>query len=207
MAYRLEVVDLTCLPPAHTVLCEIELDFYNALKIQKRKTEWLGGRFALKKLLAAHTGRALTGFAILAPGGVGKPVVTAAGEEINLPFSITHSNGFAVAAIAPDAKYIGIDLEKIAPRITAWKDSFFRPAELAQQDDEFLTRLWTQKEAVVKLLGAGLTINTQDVRIVGGSAQFSGRALEIYNTLGAPKISLQTTTLVPGFCFSVALAG
>ena len=205
MAYQLEIVDLACLPPATEVLCEQELDFYNRLKIQKRKTEWLGGRFALKKLLAAHLGRAVTDFCILTSGGVGKPVVRAGGEEIRLPFSITHSNGFAVAALAPEEKYIGIDLEKIAPRIGAWKDSFFHPTELTRTDDEFLTALWTQKEALVKLLGPGLTINTLDVRLVGGTPQFSGRALEIYQRLGCPSITLQTRSLIPGFCFSVAI--
>ena len=206
MAYRLEVVDLTCLPPATDVLCEKELDFYNHLKIQKRKTEWLGGRLALKKLLVAHTGRALAEFCILTPGGVGKPAVSAGGEEIQVPFSLTHSNGFAVAALAPEHQYIGIDLEKTAPRIQAWKDSFFHPTELTRTDDEFLTCLWTQKEALVKLLGPGLTVNTLDVRVVGGRPQFFGRALAVYQALGAPPITLQTRPLVPGFCFSVAVA-
>lgn len=206
MLYQLKVVDLKCLPPTDEVLCTVERDFYNRLKVPKRQAEWLGGRWALKKLLAAHTGRALTDFAVLALGGTGKPVITVAGEESSVPFSITHSNGFAVAAIAPDKKYIGIDLEQIAPRIAAWKDSFFHPTELTRTDDEFLTCLWTQKEALVKLLGAGLTINTQDVRVVGGKPVFSGRALEIYTALGAPQITLETRPLIPGFSFSVAVA-
>lgn len=206
MAYQLEIVDLTCLPPADSVLCEKELDFYNRLKIQKRKTEWLGGRLALKKLLGAHFSCAWTDFTVLTPGGVGKPVVSVMGKIISVPFSITHSNGFAVAALAPEHKYIGIDLEKIVPRIKAWKNSFFHPAELTRSDDEFLTSLWTQKEALVKLLGPGLTINTLDVRVVGGKPQFFGRALEIYTALGAPQITLETSFLIPGFCFSVAVA-
>ena len=206
MDYQLEVIDLTNLPPANAVLCEKELDFYNRLKIQKRKTEWLGGRLALKKLLATYTGRPLTDFSILVPVGVGKPVITAEGGEVHIPFSLTHSNGFAVAAIAPDKKYIGIDLEKIASRIRVWKTDFFHPAELSQEDDTFLTALWTQKEAVVKLLGSGLTINTFDVRLVGGIPQFFNRALEIYQSLGSPQITLNTSSLISGFCFSVAVA-
>lgn len=205
MAYQLEVIDLNNLPPAPAVLCENELDFYNRLKIQKRKAEWLGGRFALKKLVAVHTGRALTDFAVLAPGGVGKPTVTVGGKVLTIPFSLTHSNGFAVAAIAPEHKYIGIDLEKTAPRLAAWKTDFFHPTELIQEDDAFLTALWTQKEAIVKLLGAGLTINTKDVRVVGEKPQFFGHALEIYQSLGAPSITLETRSLLPGFCFSVAV--
>ncbi len=201
-----QVVDLNNLPPVNEVLGEKEQAFYNTLKLPKRKTEWLGGRLALKKLLVAHIGGTLADFEILTPGGVGKPTVKRGGKEITIPFSITHSNGYAVAAIAPQAKYLGIDLEKVAPRINAWKSTFFLTEELTREDNEFLTSLWTQKEAVVKLLGSGLTINSLDVRIKGGQAQFSGRALEIYNTLGRPQIILQTTVLIPGFYFSVALA-
>ena len=200
-----QVVDLNNLPPVPEVLGEKEQAFYHTLKLPKRKTEWLGGRLALKKLLVAHLGGTLTDFEILTPGGVGKPAVKRGGQTITIPFSLTHSNGYAVAAIAPQAKYVGIDLEKVAPRISAWSTDFFHPTELTQNTDEFLTSLWTQKEAVVKLLGSGLTINTFEVRIIEAKPQFSGHALEIYTTLGCPQITLQTTTPVAGFYFSVAL--
>ena len=206
MAYRLEVVDLNKLPPVAEVLCQAERAFYNGLKVPKRKAEWLGGRLALKRLLAAYTGGNLTDFTVLARGGVGKPTITVGGKTLQISFSLSHSNGYAVAAIAPGHKYIGIDLEKIAPRISAWKNDFFDPAELTRMDDEFLTTLWTQKEAVVKLLEAGLTVNTQEVRLVGGTPQFSGRALEMYKSLGSPQITLETRPLLPGFCFSLAVA-
>ncbi len=205
MAYTLELVDLNRLPPAAVLLSENEQSFYQTLKLPKRKAEWLGGRRALKRLLAAHTGRAEREFSILAPGGVGKPAIKLGGKVINIPFSLTHSNGYAVAAIAPQARYIGIDLEKTAPRISAWKHTFFHPSELTHETDEFLTQLWTQKEALVKLLGSGLTVNTQEVRVVNGVPQFFGRALEIYQALGAPQIVLETRALLPGFAFSVAV--
>ena len=201
----LEIVDLNHLPPAQAVLSTRETAFYERLKIPKRRTEWFGGRLALKKLLSKQTGLAFTALDILAPDGVGKPSVTAGGTPVLIPFSITHSNGFAVAAIAPDAKYIGIDLEQITPRIGAWQQDFFHPSELTETTDAFLTRLWTQKEALVKLLGSGLTINSFDVRVVGEKPQFLGRALEIYRGVGAPDITLESPSLLPGFCFSIAV--
>ena len=206
MAYALEVVDLQDLPPAESVLSGAECAFYKTLKLPKRRAEWLGARLALKRLLAAYTGRALTDFTLLAPGGVGKPSVCVGENSLQIPFSLTHSNGFAVAALAPHAQAIGIDLELIAPRLAAWKADFFHPSELAREDDAFLTLLWTQKEALVKLLGSGLTINSRDVRVVGGKPQFFGRALEMYNALGAPQITLEMPALLPGFCFSIAIA-
>ena len=120
-------------------------------------------------------------------------------------FSITHSHGFAVAALDTQADYIGIDLEKIEHRIESWKTGFFHPDELTGSGDEFLTALWTQKEAVVKLLGTGLSINSFDVRCVNGQAQFYGPALEVFNGLGSPKITITTSALLPGFLFSVAV--
>lgn len=205
MVYQTEVVDLQQLPPAETVLSEREQAFYQTLKLPKRRTEWLGGRLALKKLLTIYTGYSYGQIDVLAQDGLGKPAVSAGEKRLDIPFSITHSHGFAVAAIAPGQKYIGLDLEKIAPRIKAWKTDFFHPSELTEDTDEFLTQLWTHKEALVKLLGSGLTINSFDVRVVGGKPQFLGRAEEIYVSLGSPAITLQSVALVPGFCGSVAV--
>ena len=205
MAYQLEVVNLKSLPPAETVLSEREQAFYQTLKLAKRRTEWLGGKLALKRLVAAQVQLPLAQIEVLPHAESGKPQLLIAGQRSTLPFSITHSHGYAVAALAPTHKYIGIDLEKIAPRINAWKTDFFHPTELVGQSDEFLTQLWTQKEAVLKLLGTGLAINSFDVRCVNGVAQFFNRALQIYQSLGCPAITLETRPLLEGFAFSVAI--
>lgn len=206
MAYQLEVIDLTNLPPAQSVLSEREQAFFQTLKLPKRQTEWLGGRIALKKLVGVHTGVAAPCIEILPQTQSGKPQLLVNGQKSTLSFSITHSHGYAVAAISLDAKYMGIDLEKIAPRIKAWKQNFFHPTELTDDTDEFLTTLWTQKEALVKLLGTGLAINSFDVRCVNGKVQFFRRALQIYQELGSPAIVLTNLSLLPGFAFTVALA-
>ncbi|MBQ3667130.1 MAG: 4'-phosphopantetheinyl transferase superfamily protein [Elusimicrobiaceae bacterium] len=205
MAYQLEVVDLQTLPPATSVLSERENAFFQTLKLPKRKTEWLGGRLALKRVVSAHVRLPIQAIEILPHAENGKPQLLIGGERSMLPFSITHSNGYAVAAIAPQAQYIGIDLEKIAPRINAWKTDFFHPTELTGEGDEFLTTLWTQKEAIVKLLGTGLAINSFEVRCVNGTPQFFGRALQIYQSLGSPAITLESPSLLEGFSFTVAI--
>lgn len=204
MAYQLEVVDLQILPPAASVLSQREDAFFQTLKLPKRKTEWLGGRLALKRVVSKYTRVSIQAIEILPHAENGKPQLLIGGERSMLPFSITHSNGYAVAAIAPQAHYIGIDLEKIAPRINAWKTDFFHPTELTGEGDEFLTTLWTQKEAIVKLLGTGLAINSFEVRCVNGVPQFFGRALQIYQSLGSPAITLESLYLLEGFSFTVA---
>ena len=206
MAVTLEVVNLLNLPPSDLVLSERENAFYQTLKLPKRRTEWLGGRLALKKLLVSHFGGKQTDFSILAAGGVGKPSIWQGTKPVTIPFSLTHSNGYAIAVVDSTALCVGIDLERIAPRIQAWKNDFFHPSELLAQDDAFLTALWTQKEALVKLLGSGLTINSYEVRCIGGNPQFLGKALQIYQNLGAPQITLTTSSnLLPGFQFSIAV--
>ena len=203
MTVQIQVVDLQKLPPSQQVLTQAEQAFYETLRVPKRRNEWLGGRFALKQLLSKNEEVDFKAIEILA-SHESKPSLTVAGAAWNGAFSITHSHGFAVAAIDREADFLGIDLEKIEHRIDAWKTGFFHPEELTGDGDEFLTALWTQKEAVVKLLGTGLTLNSFDVRCIDGRVAFYGRALEIYQHLGAPKILLETSMLIPGFMFSVA---
>ena len=205
MAYQLEVVDLTNLPPADTLLSAQEQAYVKTLRFPKRRNEWLGGRFALKRVVGRilHTDN-LSQVEVL-PQECGKPKLLIGGEVTRLAYSITHSNGFAVAAASADEKYIGIDLEKIEHRIEAWKNDFFHPSELTSEGDEFLTALWTQKEALVKLLGTGLSLRSNEVCCVRGEPHFSGRALEIYKALGAPQISIKTEHWPAGFMFSVAV--
>ena len=205
MSAKIETVNLQQLPPGETFLSGREQAFLETLKLPKRRKEWLGGRLALKTLAAAQTGAARCEIEVLAQQNSGKPLLYVRGEISGLPFSITHSNGYAAAAITTDARYIGIDLEKVQHRIDAWKKDFFHPSELTGVGDEFLTALWTQKEAAVKLLGTGLTIGSFDVRCVGGKVEFFNRALEIYKQLGSPEITLHTFSLLPGFQFSAAV--
>jgi len=204
MSVQIEVVDLQKLPPSRDVLTQAEQAYYETLRVPKRRTEWLGGRVALKRLIAAADGVDFQTVEVL-PCGEGKPALCVCGKPWPGVFSITHSRGFAVAAISKTADFLGIDLEKTEPRSDAWKTGFFHPDELTDTSDEFLTALWTQKEAVVKLLGTGLTLNSFDVRCVRGKVRLYGAAKEIYQQLGAPQITLTTTsTLLPGFQFSEA---
>ncbi len=204
MAYQIEVVDLTHLPPADTVLTLQEQAYYNTLKFPKRRSEWLGGRIALKQVAARVLKTDLKNLEVL-PQDTGLPKLLVGGNPAPLSYSITHSHGFAVAAVSAEEKFLGIDLEKIEHRISAWKNDFFHPSELTADSDEFLTALWTQKEALVKLLGTGLSLRSNEVCCIDGQARFSGRALEIYNALGRPAITLSTTAWPAGFMFTVAM--
>lgn len=204
MSVQIEVVDLKTLPPSREVLTAKEQLYYETLRVPKRRSEWLGGRVALKKLIAKAEKVNLKQVEVL-PNLEGKPTITVNGNSWEYAFSITHSHGVAVAAIDLQADFIGIDLEKIEHRIDAWKTGFFHQDELTGDGDDFLTALWTQKEAVVKLLGTGLSVNSFDVRCIQGKVCFYATALEIYNKLSRPQITLTTSSLLPGFMFTIAV--
>ena len=128
--YQLEVTDLTNLPPADGVLSLQEQTYYQTLRFPKRRNEWLGGRFALKQVVGRILSVSdLTRIEVL-PQESGRPKLLVSGKPVKLAHSITHSNGFAVAAASAEEKLIGIDLEKIEHRISAWKTDFFHPSEL-----------------------------------------------------------------------------
>ena len=206
MAHPLEIVDLTNLPPAENMLSLREQAFYQTLRFPKRRTEWLGGRFALKQAIKQIYPTYDWKQVEVLPQESGKPQVTVGGKPLPLAYSITHSNGFAVAAVSAEETFLGIDLEKIEHRIDAWKDDFFHPDELTGDGDEFLTALWTQKEALVKLLGTGLSLRSKEVCCINGTPRFSGRALELYNQLGCPSLTVTTKQWPTGYMFSVAFS-
>lgn len=204
MVCRIETVDLTSLPPADGILSERERSYFEKLRFPKRRTEWLGGRFALKKAICGLLPISRLDLIEVLPTEGGKPCLSVKGEKSSLAFSISHSHGFAVAAVSQDDDYIGIDLEKIEHRIEAWAQDFFHPSELSAREDKALTALWTQKEALVKLLGKGLCLNSYDVRFVKGKAEFYGEAHKEYVALGEPEISMQTREYPAGFMLSLA---
>ena len=205
MKYQIKLVDLTGLPPAERLLSAKEKAFYQTLKFPKRRAEWLGGRFALKQLLLPEPGADLTRVEVL-PSASGKPVVYVDGSLYTGAFSITHSHGWAAAGMSEECRFLGIDLEKVEHRISAWAEDFFHPQERTRMDDEFLTALWTKKEAVVKLLGTGLSLNSFDVRFVQDKVVFYGPALEVYRSLGGPDIKLEVSPQPEGFMLCVAYA-
>ncbi|MBO7191043.1 MAG: 4'-phosphopantetheinyl transferase superfamily protein [Elusimicrobiaceae bacterium] len=206
MAYHTEIVDLTTLPPAHGILSPREEAYYQTLRFPKRRTEWLGGRVALKRVVARE--RCISDWTQIEilPHENGKPQLFVQQKPLTLAHSITHSHGFAVAAVGSEGTLLGIDLEKIDHRIDAWKRDFFHPDELTEESDAFLTALWTQKEALVKLLGTGLSLRSKEVCCINGTPRFSGRALELYNQLGCPSLTVTTKQWPTGYMFSVAFS-
>jgi phosphopantetheinyl transferase len=88
----------------------------------------------------------------------GRPIVTGADGHV----SITHGHGLALAA-AHAEETVGLDLETIEPRSSAWREDNLADDERALLADTDLgeplaaTLAWTCKEASAKAIGTGLT--------------------------------------------------
>lgn len=240
MQYKTQFVKIKDLPPADSFLSSSESAYLQTLRSEKRKGDWLGGRFALKTLLARESGLlpacslpparpdAITGTCAaqvcLTPAqtsaaalGVlkqidvvkmpsGAPQVFVGSVPDARSVSITHSGGWAVAAVSAPQTFLGIDLEKIETRSRVWAEEFFDPREKGPATDEHLTKVWTQKEAVVKLLGCGLSINTREIVMVGDKVLLSGRAEQAWQAFLRPQIILNSVPFDNHFIFTVAFA-
>jgi len=229
MNYKTQFVKIENLPPANSFLSCSESAYLQTLRSEKRKGDWLGGRFALKVLLARESGFLPLCSLPCPDSGTSKIEMSEAAlsvlkqiEVVKLPsgapqvfvgsvpdarsVSISHSNGWAVAAVSPAQSLLGIDLEKIENRSRVWASEFFVEEERGPATDEHLTKVWTQKEAVVKLLGRGLSLNTREIVLQKDEVQLKGRALEVWQSLQSPQIILNSTRFDNHFIFTVAYA-
>ncbi len=239
MQYKTQFIKIKDLPPADSFLSSSESAYLQTLRSEKRKGDWLGGRFALKTLLARESGllpvcslppaRPQTLDTAQEEGGAPLSEMSVAALEVlkkidvvKLPsgapqvfvgsvpdarsVSITHSGSWAAAAVSAPHTFLGIDLEKIEKRSRAWVEEFFDPTEQDPATEAHLTTVWTQKEAVVKLLGRGLSLNTREIIISADGLRLTGRALEAWRAASEPRIILNSVPFDNNFIFTVAFA-
>ncbi len=159
-------------------------------RVPKRRADWLIGRIAAKSVVAAAMADVVPGdwplraieipsdasgmpWARLAPEA-GPVAGFAPGERLPISVSISHAGGHALCAAtwsAPAAggsrRTLGIDLGVVEPRSREFVATFFTEDEQRFVRDALpLERslranlIWGAKEAVLKALGLGLTVDT-----------------------------------------------
>jgi len=133
----------------------------------------------------------------------GKPILLVPGGT-HLPVSITHSGDYAAAAIALTGENIGIDMEIIEKRGKEWAQMCFHEDEISSPVPFFLTELWAKKEAVLKFLGVGLSIDMKDIRFIGGKLTLYGKALDIWAQQGSPNIAVNVSDIEGAYKLAVA---
>lgn len=122
-------------------LSNSEKTFFNALKNERRRKEYLAVRALLKKLTGADVN--------ITYQKSGRPKL----KNHLANISISHSADMAVVMISE--KYIGIDVENIHRKISHITRRFLSPAEMQQVEqipDKQLMQIiyWSAKEAIFK---------------------------------------------------------
>ena len=158
------------------------------MRFEKRRTDWLQGRWAVKNMLARCGGL---------PPNTGLNTVQVWNEASGKPFlvdqsgqclpggvSISHRADAVLCAYSPSPKVrFGVDLELIEPKEPVFFTDFFTPAEqeaaaqCGEKRDTAILLAWCGKEAVFKLMGTGLRMDTREVEI-GGYDWISSRPVD-----------------------------
>lgn len=171
-------------PPAG-LLSEVEWARFEQLATEKRKRDWLCGRWTAK-LLLQNLYREKTGYTIpldnfsISNNAAGVPLIT--GHWLlrtGYSLSISHSNqyAFCVAVEEPNCP-IGADMEIVTPRVDGFVEDYFTEAErergawcVVYKNEKthhaphtiLINATWSAKEAVLKALHLGLSVDTRVV--------------------------------------------
>lgn len=159
------------------------------LATPKRRGDWLCGRLAAKRALAARLDVPEREIEVLADRE-GRPYCTLAAAPA---LSITHTAPGGLCAVSADARPIGVDWEMVAERPARVIELYTRPEErtaAVMADARAQTLIWAKKEAVLKLLGLGLAVPPTDLAIDRDGARLMGRAAARWNELGKPPLRL-----------------
>lgn len=152
-----------------------------ALTNPKRRREWLLGRWTakrlLQRLLLAETRHEFPLAAITiasGPNGAPEAHLASAGAPVSGHHRLTlsHSGEYALcaASLSDGGQPLGADIEQVAPRSPSFVEDFFTPAEAAQvhaqpaaERDQAITVIWSAKEAALKAVRLGLTVDARAV--------------------------------------------
>lgn len=136
---------------------------FEQYKFPLRKTAYLLGRYAAKEVLSPCLGGAARASIEIAIGVFNQPVVKY--EARGVPeLSLAHSHGAAVAVACQAGHPLGVDLEYLDFDKAPILEPYFTEAEMSRLHGlpegagavGFM--LWSAKEALSKILRAGLTV-------------------------------------------------
>jgi 4'-phosphopantetheinyl transferase len=145
-----------------------ELARAERLRSDLARARYIAGRAALRRVLGHWLGCSPADIPI-AYGTNGKPMLD--GGRGNVDFSLAHSEGDAVIALAVGAA-VGVDIELLRPLADveslaqlAFSDVERRELEIAPDPVSAFLHGWTRKEAYVKALGLGLGAPLKDITV------------------------------------------
>jgi len=177
---------------AHRFLTPSELEMWRdkfARSVSLRRQEWLLGRIAAKHVVAGASGETLDEAATItiAYDDRGKPIALRADGRSAPCISISHKDGFAVAAAA--AFPVGVDIELIdrVRESSVLADRILGAGELElvrryPKSDELTTTLWSIKEASAKAIGAPFLGHEREIEITRLDFEANRAAVQIAGT-------------------------
>jgi len=147
------------------------------MRFPKRRREWLSGRLAAKKLIAMCVpGMENVPFAkiTIANSATGAPYARTADKILPIQLSISHREGWAAASVSLNSGISqGIDLEWVEDHPLSFYEDFFTADEVrilknygVEQRAWAGSLIWSAKEAVLKALGQGLSVDTRAVEVL-----------------------------------------
>ena len=166
----------------------------------RRRRDRIAGRLAAKRVLAAHFIEEHD--ADFEPGDLvvdnepdGRPRLSLpSGVDVPIPaFSLSHGLEGGVCAVGGPGQRVGVDLEQIIPRPSAVIAFIATEEELSAappSQPEQQARLWTGKEAALKLLGLGLDADAHDVHFQRDEVIYAGVPHRVWTSLGSPRIRI-----------------
>lgn len=145
-------------------------------------------------------------------GPFGRPILPKVAGRTGLQFSVSHSSGMVLYAMARE-RQVGIDLERIRalPDVRALVEGCFSPTERAAfcalpSEQQLLAffRCWTRKEAFIKAKGQGLSFALDRFEV----SMAPGEAARLLHVDGDPREASRWSLreLSPGHDYVAALA-
>ncbi len=141
-----------------------------------RRSEWLGARICLKRMLLEQSWIDRPSQCELRKDSRGRPwLVGLRGARLpeTVDCSLSHQGRWACASLSTQGARIGVDVEPVSSRLVRLAEMFVgqrdRPGAWHSLERR-LTILWTLKEAASKALGLGIGVGLSEVvcRAVGG---------------------------------------
>lgn len=157
-------------------------------------------RAALRALLCERLGCGNDALSFSA-SRLGKPRALVDGKAADIGFNLSHSGGHGLIALA-DTGRVGVDVEERIVRhdIEGVLKAVFAPAEQHALESargearvRLFFRLWTLKEAVIKALGTGFTLETSDFQVP--AAMLAGARAGDFRFPHLPEVTWRLQTL------------
>lgn len=171
------ILDEVSIPDDTDWLSPAELERYQSFRFDKRKQDWLAGRWAAKSLIFSFlkTENSLLMREIsIGNHPAGDPFVSVREEILHGSLSISHRGGKSAAAFTsiPNVS-IGIDLEMIEEKSEGFIEDYFTEQETkgvmsfakVRNRDLLASLLWSAKEAMLKAHQIGLRIDTRKMEL------------------------------------------